>query len=294
MYERLEEMQSEHPDPAMRTVYTDKLPLPRLKTIVRKSLERKNTDRATEAMKQAFLRGLNVLGREEATFVRFVMKEKSQHVLSTRERQADSVSAAELHGIKTYFWTELTRPNLSDEQVEFFDEVSEQDSTYKKWEVRNRLCFKTPLSAVIADSSNESKFIKELIAPNNLPLIEAWIKNTATRFYDIEYAWRKREHQVRGWFSPDFFIKLKQPIVLVAEIKDDEELKEPNPENFAKNKYALEHFARVNAYLIEDGSPLQYQFNFLIPEHFGVFFQQLREGRIWGYQSPLDLLLENE
>jgi type III restriction enzyme len=146
----------------------------------------------------------------------------------------------------------------------------------------------------LPNSANESKFVKELLATNNLPFIEAWIKNTATRFYDIEYAWRKREHQVRGWFSPDFFVKLGSPLVLVVEIKDDEEIKEPAEENFAKNKYALEHFKRVNAHLKAESGSLRYQFNFLTSRLRNIF-SETSGGKILGYQSNLDVrLLEKE
>jgi len=272
-------------------VYLQQWTLERLDAIVRESLELKKVTEATEAMKQIFLRSLNVLHRGEATFVRWVMAEKSQRVVSTRERQANHVSAAELRGIKTYFWTDLTRASLRDEEVEFFDEVSEQESTYSKYHVNNHFHFKTPLSAVIADSSNERRFIKGLIAPDNLPFITAWIKNTATRFYDIEFAWLKGEHRVRGWFSPDFIIMLAQSLVLVVEIKDDGEIKEPEEENFAKFKYAQDHFARVNAHLEANSEALHYQFNFLTPQDYNTFFQKLRQGQIQGYQSNLDIRL---
>ncbi|GIK42233.1 MAG: hypothetical protein BroJett011_60660 [Chloroflexota bacterium] len=274
-------------------IYLKQFPPERLQEIVRNSLQRKKVIRATETIKQAFLRSLNVLHRDEATFVRWVMTEKSQRMVSTRERQTTHVSAFELRG-KTYFWTDLTRDSLQDEELEFFDEVSEQDSLYSKYHVRNHFHFKTPLNAVIADSSNENKFIKNLISTDNLPFITAWIKNTATRFYDIEYAWRKGKHQVRAWFSPDFFIKLVSPLVLVVEIKDDDETKEPAEENYAKFKYAKEHFDRINANLEAEGNPLRYQFNFLTPENYLVFFQKLRQDQIQGYESALDIkLLEN-
>lgn len=265
----------------------------KLEAIIQESLKRKRMKYATEGMKQLFLRSLNVLHRGEATFVRFTTKEKNQRIISTHERQIQHVSAAELHGIKTYYWTEHTRGSLDDEELEFFDEVSEQDSTYSKYEVRNPFDFKTPLNAVIADSSNESKFIKELLKRDNLPVITAWIKNTSIRFYDIEYAWRKGEHPTRGWFSPDFFIKLsQQPLILVIEIKDDTEISEPAEENPAKFKYAQEHFARVNKHLERDGEGLRYQFNFLTPRDYTVFFQKLRQGQIEGFTSHLDIRLK--
>jgi len=266
----------------------------RLEEIVRESLEKRHVTKATEAMKQTFLRSLNVLHRGEATFVRWVTTEKSQRTLSTRERQALHVSAAELRDNNTYFWTDLTKSGLADEELEFFAEASEPDSGYKMYPINNHFHFKTPLNAVIADSSNERAFIKHLITSDNLPPLEAWIKNTAVRFYDIEFAWRKGEHTVRGWFSPDFFIKLVQPLMLVVEIKDDDEIKEPADENYAKYKYAQDHFQRVNAHLEADGEALRYQFNFLTPSNYLVFFKRLREGQIQGYQSSLDIRLKEK
>lgn len=288
MYQSLEDVPNSK-------AYQKEWTVKKLEVIIQESLNRKRMKYATEGMRQLFLRSLNVLHRDETTFVRFKTKEKNQRTISTRERQAQHVSAAELHGIKTYFWTEHTRSSLDDEELEFFDEVSEQDSTYSKYEVRNPFHFKTSLNAVIADSSNESKFIKDLIAGNNIQFIRAWIKNTSIRFYDIEYVWRKGEHPIRGWFSPDFFVKLsQQPLILVVEIKDDAEIVDPAEEDFAKFKYAQEHFERVNKHLQDGGEDLFYQFNFLTPRDYVVFFQKLRQGQIQGYQSNLDIrLMEN-
>ena len=79
--------------------------------------------------------------------------------------------------------------------------------------------------------------------------------------------------------------------MLVVEIKDDDEIKETAEENFAKYKYAREHFARVNKHLEANGEALRYQFNFLTPQDYVVFFQKLRQGQIQGYQSNLDIRL---
>jgi type III restriction enzyme len=284
MYQSLEDL----PD---ADVYIQQFPLKRLQEIVRKSLDNMRTTRATETMKQAFLRSLNVLHRGAASFVRWGMIEKSQRIMSTRERQSQHVGAGDLRDNKFYFWTDLTRNSLEDAELDFFDEASEAASGYKMFSINNHFHFKTPLNGVIADASTEYKFIKHLILAENLPVVEAWIKNTAVRFYDIEFAWRKREHTVRGWFSPDFVIKLVQPLVLVVEIKDDDEIREPDDENFAKYKYAQEHFARINAHLEADHQELRYQFNFLTPQDYGVFFKRLRDGQIQGYKSSLDIQL---
>lgn len=292
MYERLEQAQDPNdPDPIKRTIYTDHYPLERLEQIVINSLARKNMAVATENMKQKFLRELKGLHRGEAKYVRFSTLKNRFYTISTRERPADNVNASELRSTKTYFWTDQTRNSLKDEQLEFFDEASESGSGYKCYEVRNRLDFLTPLNGVIADSENERRFIRELIDPQNLRHFVTWVKSTSGRFYEIEYAWYRGVDPKHGKFSPDFFIKLKEPVILVVEIKDDGQLTDLDEENIAKNQYAVSHFKMLNEHLAQTGSPLWYQFNFLTPKDFGVYFQKLRQGEIVNAQFDLDILL---
>ena len=294
MYERMEESQdSEDPDPRMRTVYTDSFPVDRLEKIVKKSLARRNIKVATERIKQKFLQSLGTLSRKTSEYVRYTPLPKRFFRSSTCQRQADSVGAAELRRDKTIFVTDQTRAALKDEQVEFFDEVAEQGSGYKCFSVANWHDFKTPLSAAIADSENERRFIKALLDPQNLSHYAAWIKSTAIRFYEIDYAWKKGEHPKRGKFSPDFFIKANN-LILVVEVKGDEELSKPpdeNQENIKKKEYADEHFKRVNEHLEQEGNPIRYKFNFLTPDNFGKYFQYLRGGRIIDFRSELDVKL---
>jgi len=294
MYERLEEAQDpEDPDPRMRTIYTDKYTVERLEKIVKASLARRDMKVATEAMKQKFLQSLGTLRRKTSENVRYTPIPTRFHVISTRQRQRDSVTAAELRRDKTIYVTDQTRETLKDEQVEFFDEVAEPGSGYKCVTVQNRHDFKTPLSATIADSDPEKKFVNNLIRPANLTHFDAWIKSTATRFYEIDYAWKKGEHPKRSKFSPDFFIKIGNRI-LVVEIKDDGELRDPSEENRKKNEYAIEHFKRVNKHLEEADSLIRYQFTFLTPKNIDTFFQWLREGRIAAFRSELDVALARD
>ncbi len=295
MYERLEQAQNPNdPDPIMRTVYTDQYSVERLEEIVSISLSRKNMSVATESMKQKFLRELRGLHRGKSEYVRFTTKQNRFFTISTRDRQIDSISAAELRSSKTYFWTEETRTSLKDEQLEFFDEATESGSGYKCYEVRNRRDFMTPLNGVIADSENERRFVRELLDPQNLVKFVSWLKSTSGRFYEIEYVWYRGVDPKRGKFSPDFFIRLKEPLVLIVEIKDDDQLAELDEENGAKNQYALAHIRLINDHLVETGADLRYQFNFLTPKNFAVYFQKLRQGEIKGYQSDLDIkLIEN-
>jgi type III restriction enzyme len=294
MYQRLEDAQEpDDPDPKTRTFYTDKLPVDRLEQIVKESLRRIGAKKATESMKQKFLQSLGTLRRKMSKNVRYTPRVDRFIQLSTQRRQSDSASAAELRNTKTIFYTNRTRESLVDEQVEFFDEVTEPGSGFKCIEVENRHDFKTPLSAVIADSDNEKRFINMLKEPRNVRQYVSWIKSTPIRFYEIDYAWKKGTRPKRGKFSPDFFIKTPE-LVLVAEIKGDEELSDPSVENRKKNEYALAHFERVNEHLHEEGSSLRYKLNFLTPRSFNGYFQYLREGKIMAYRSELDVKLQED
>lgn len=270
--------------------YTDTWTVDKLEEVVRKSLENIHATAATDSMRQKFLQSLGTLRRRESENVRYVLNPQSYKTLSTHERHADSVSAAELRATKTLYWTDQTRDALEDEQIEFFDEVTEEASGFKVASVRNRHDFKTPMSAAIADSENERKFIKGLLETGNLPHYDAWIKSTATRFYEIDYAWKKRNRPKRGKFSPDFFIKIGD-LIQVIEVKGDEELTEPSEENIKKNEYAVAHFAKLNEHLESEGSPVRYRFNFLSPASFNPFFQALRDGQLMGFRSELDVKL---
>jgi type III restriction enzyme len=291
MYRRLEE--ADEPDfeedkPATR--YTDTWTVNRLEKLVTDSLAMRGLDVATENMKQKFLQALGTLRRTESQTVRYTPKVDRYKTISTQERQADSVSAAELRRNKAVFYTDLTRDTLVDEQIEFFDEVTNTLAGYRTRRVENHHDYKTPLNLTIADSDNEARFIQHLIDAANNVHIDAWLKSTAIRFYEIDYAWKKGTTPKRGKFSPDFFIKAGDNI-LVVEIKGDEELKEPSEENRKKNEYALAHFKRVNAYLEKQGSPIRYKFHFLSAINFITFFQYIREGKIREFRSDLDVKL---
>ncbi len=161
MYRRLEEAQDpDDPDEQRRRVYTDQWTVDRLEQLVAASLARRQATVATESMKQKFLQSLGPLRRTNSENVRYTPIVNRYFTVSTASRQADSVSAAELRGAKTFFYCDQTRATLMEEQLEFFDEVSEEDSGYRRFHVANYHDFKTPLAAAIADSDNERKFIR--------------------------------------------------------------------------------------------------------------------------------------
>ena len=120
MYQRLEEAQDpDDPDPKMRTIYTDKFPVERLEKVVKASLARLHMKVVTETMKQKFLQSLGTLRRKSSENVRYTPVPNRFYESSTQQRQADSVSAADLRRDKLIYVTDQTRASLKDEQVEF-------------------------------------------------------------------------------------------------------------------------------------------------------------------------------
>lgn len=293
LYDSLLLHDMEDPDPAMRTYYTDRYPVTKLEAIVKESLARRGMEVATEQIKQKFLQAIGPLGRKTSENVRYVLRPDCFKELSTRHRQADSVSAAELRRDKVLFYTEQTRATLKEEQLEFFDEVAESGGPFRSVRVMNRYDFKSATNAVIADSDPERRFINHLSESENAAHLSGWIKSTHIRFYEIDYAWKKGNTPKRGKFSPDFFIK-HEDYVLCIEIKGDEELKEPSEENRKKHEYASAHFVRVNEHLESLGVKLRYKLNFLTPSCFGAYFQYIRQGNIREYESPLDIKLRED
>jgi type III restriction enzyme len=132
--------------------------------------------------------------------------------------------------------------------------------------------------------------VRELTRRDNVCKVDAWLKNTPVGFYSLEYAWKKGNKPKRGEFSPDFFIK-QGNWIFVPEIKGDEEIGDPSPENVKKHKYAVEHFGRLNKWLERTNIPVRYQFNMVTPKDFGKYFTKLRNGELEGFRSELDVKL---
>ena len=91
--------------------------------VVKASLARLNMKVATEQMKQKFLKSLGTLRRKSSEKVRYTPVPNRFFELPTRQRQSDSVSAADLRRDKFIYVTDQTRASLKDEQIEFFDEL---------------------------------------------------------------------------------------------------------------------------------------------------------------------------
>lgn len=286
MYQRFEDL----PKADDRNFYTKQFPLAKLEEIIKSSLEKSRNKVITDGIRQKFLQSLGTLQRKAAQVVRYDFETTEYYSIPTFGRPQESASASELKNGKTIFYTNKTKESMPDEFRDFYDEAVEDGSGFKCVKVANHYDLKTPFNAVVADHDNERRFVKELVNPDNTNHFEAWIKSTPMGFYEIDYFWKKGEHPKRGKFSPDFFIKVGK-LILVIEIKDDDEIREISLENEKKNEYSLAHFERVNAYLRKKKLGVSYKFNFLTPTDFNGFFQSIRDGRAADFRSALDVAL---
>ena len=298
MFRRLQSIDDESKDaddPKDRTRYANKFPVERCQKIIENSLRRagSKSNRVTEANRQKILQALGPLRRKKAKRVVYKLTPNALKTISTKERASISCSAAELRrGDKTVFYGPNCEASIPDEQLEFFCEVKDPDGDFRAGceFISNSHDFKTPCNMVIADATPERRFTRELCKRENAVALDAWFKNTPQRFYTIEYAWKKGEHPKRGEFSPDFFIK-KDKTIHVIEIKDDSEINDPSPENQKKYEYSEAHFERLNQWLLKAEIAVKYQFNFLTPKSFNLFFQLIRNDELKDFRSELDVTL---
>jgi len=296
MFQRLKSIDQESKDaddPEDRTHYAKKFPLEKCESIVRESLKRAkvNGGRITDENRQKILQALGTLRRKSAKRVVYKLSPKSLVTLNTCERQAESCSAAELRrGSKTVFYASSCESTLEDEQKEFFREVEDADGDFIRGriQVENSNDFKTPANLAIADAMPERKFLHKLTSRENASKLDCWLKNTPVGFYSLEYAWKKGNRLKRSEFSPDFFIK-QGNFILVTEIKGDEEIADPSQENVKKHEYAIEHFKRLNEWLEKNGISTRYQFNMVTPRDFGKYFTKLKDAQLEDFRSELDV-----
>jgi type III restriction enzyme len=272
------------------TNYANRYNLDWLRALIRESLRRvgESSDSVSEENRQRLYRAFNVLHRESSKTVRYRMSPNAVVPVSTANRQRDSIGIGVLRREDATVFLDESSMDFSDEDSRIALQIVLNDETLPRsaWQkVENVYHFKTPLNVVVADYKPEREFVRRLIKPENSAVIDAWVKSTDRDFYPIEYAWRKGEHPKRGFFNPDFFVKVSSHI-LVVETKGDEELAEPSDENKGKYKAARQHFDTLNTQQNE----CVYHFHFLTPSDYDTFFQFLRE-RNYTFVSRLDAAL---
>ncbi len=145
-------------DPNDRTNYIKKFPLERLEQIVRESLKRAKvkSGQITGANRQKFLQALGTLKRKKSKKVVYKLNTKALNTLNTKERHAESCSAAELRRAdKTIFFGPDCEASIPDEQIEFFKEILDPDGDFRGGRelIVNSHDFKIPLNMAIAEGA---------------------------------------------------------------------------------------------------------------------------------------------
>ncbi len=242
----------------------------------------------SEENRQRLQKAFGVIHREASQTVRYQMQANAVDTIYTSQRQRNSTGIAALrHSEATVFIDDQSKPLSDDETQVALQQVIDDDTMPKSAciEVNNTYLFKTPLNVVIAVRRPERDFVRYLTRQENAPTIDSWIKSTDQDFYSIEYSWRISGHSRTGFFNPDFFIR-QGSHVWVIEIKEDNEVNEPSPENKGKYKAAKQHFELLNSLQNEQ----EYHFHFLNPNDYDRFFEHVRD-RNHGFISRLDVVL---
>lgn len=183
---------------------------------------------------------------------------------------------------------------LNEEQQKTFEQIID-DETLPRQAVKeqNEFLFKTPINIVFTNAEPERKFVEYLCKKEIAEKVESWIKSRDKGFYQIEYSWRRANHQKVGNFNPDFIIKIKNDdfdYFIVVENKSD---KDDSDENKAKYKYGKEHFEKLNNKLQEKNIKQKYIFHFLSPNGYTTFFDYLKNWTLLEWQDKFRCELEN-
>lgn len=271
--------------------YAKRYPREAIRKLIRASLDRigYKGNEVSKENRQRILSAFGNLRRPGSKSIRYRVTPESLTTVRAVDRHKDSAAIGAIRrGGATVFYDDNSKkpdPELRQLIEELENDESLPRSAIHK--VDNAFNFKTSLSVALTSSEPERKFVRLLTQSENAAHITAWIKNTDTGFYGIEYSYSRGDFSKRAVFNPDFFIFLGNSDMLVIEVKGDEELADPSPDNRGKRKAAIEHFKNLN-HLQED---VRYHFCFITPRDFDLFFAELREGCAMRFQSPLDVAL---
>lgn len=270
--------------------------------IIEKSLKNKglNKEKITKANADKILKGFWVIKRFWTKSIFYSKKAKwIEEINIYNESKWIWKSWVSLSTIKKWksfiFYDENSQKYSKDEDKECLEILA--DEVWRKFfiNIRNSTLNKTPLNLNIASSWPERDFIKLLIDEKYNDVIDWFFKSKDRWFYDLEYSWRKWEHNVFLKFNPDFFIKSWNKI-LVVEIKWNESEKESSRDfikNRAKYSQAKKHFELLNKELKERWIEQEYYFHFCSPNDYKIFFKYLLKWNIDKYSSRLEAEYED-
>jgi len=269
-----------------------------IENLILKSMEKvgiKKEDGLIQKNRTKILQSFGTLLRKASKTVVIEKKINDLTTISTKDLVNESLAIGNLRRDYSVFFTNNWKNEiLNEDQQKIFEQVIE-DETLPRQAIKelNEFLFKTPVNIVFTNAKPERDFVDYLCKKEIAEKIECWIKSRDRGFYQIEFSWRKANHQKIGNFNPDFIIKVLKDdfeYFIVVENKSD---KDDSDENKAKYKYAKEHFERLNKKLEEQEIKQKYIFHFLSPNGYTTFFEYLKNGTLFEGQDKFRCELEN-
>ncbi len=255
----------------------------------------KKEDGLIQKNRSMILQSFGTLLRKASKTVVIENKIKDLKTISTINMEGESSGIGNFRRDYSVFYTNNWKNEiLNEDQQKIFEQVIGDESLPKSaTKEQNEFLFKTPTNTVFTNSKPEREFVEYLCKKEIAEKIESWIKSRDKGFYQIEYSWRKSNHQKIANFNPDFIMKVKKDnfvYFVVVEIKSD---KDDSDENKAKYKHAKEHFERLNEKLEEQKIKQKYIFHFLSPNGYATFFEYLKNRTLLEGQDKFRCELEN-
>lgn len=290
MYDRFSDLPTDE-----KKEYYEKLwPIEKLENMVQNSLQKSSNTVITKKIKNAFVNSMNVLFRDYSKSVSYEAVPTRYDKVFTGKMPAVTIELYSLKRNRVLFYSErIFSYGIDDASKVSLKEIEDTTNSYRHQKVENEYLFKTPQAGIITTGEPETKFVKSLLKEDIAKKIDSFIKSTDTNFYHFEYSWKKGSHQQTGQFNPDFFIKIKN-LIVVVEIKDDGQISNPEPENIGKYKAAIKHFNMINEYCKKQKIDEMYKFTFLTPKNYSNFFEQIKKDSldcILNFNSELDVKL---
>lgn len=252
-------------------------------------------DGLIQVNKSKVLQSFGTLLRKASKTVVIEKKINDLTTISTKNLVGESLAIGNLRrDFSVFFTNNWNKEILNEDQEKIFEQVIEDESLPRQAiKEQNEFLFKTPVNIVFTNAKPERDFVEYLCKKEIAEKIECRIKSRDRGFYQIEYSWRKANHQKIGNFNPDFIIKKLNDgfeYFIVVENKSD---KDNSEENQAKYKYAKEHFKKLNKNLEEQKIKQRYIFHFLSPNGYTTFFECLKNGTLLEWQEKFRCELEN-
>ncbi len=210
------------------------------------------------------------------------------NVIETKNMQSSSYSYTALKNDSAIFFSSNYKNELEEEQLEIFDFMREELQGKQSKEI-NVYNFKTPHNFVVVNKNPERLFLEILTKKDVAQKIDCWVKSRNVAFYSLSYN-LKRGVDPKD-FNPDFFIKVKNNIIVI-ETKADNDL---SRENYSKMIDAQKHFSELNEKLKELNKCQRYYFNMLSPSSYPTFEAMLKDETYFnGFLSDLEDKLKKE